>query len=72
MVFSSLLSKESVVGVDIGSSSIKIVQAEPTRQGVHISHVTICPTPSNSIKEGVVVNVKEVADAISLQCVQLE
>ncbi|MCL6520699.1 MAG: type IV pilus assembly protein PilM [Armatimonadetes bacterium] len=64
MIFSGLLSKEGVVGVDVGSSSIKIVYAEPTRQGAHISNVTICPTPLNSIREGVVTDVKEVAGAI--------
>jgi len=50
--------------VDIGSNSIKIVRAEPTKQGPRVSQVAICPTPPNSIKEGVVSNVSEVASAI--------
>ena len=64
MVFSRLLANESVVGVDIGSSSIKIVHAEPTRQGFTVSHVITCPTPPDSVKEGMVINVSEVAAAI--------
>lgn len=64
MVFSHLLARESPVGVDIGSSSIKIVRAEPTKQGPRVSQVAICPTPANSIKEGVVNDVAEVASAI--------
>jgi len=64
VVFPSLLAKESIVGVDIGSSNIKIVHAEPTKQGIHVSHVSICPTPPNSVREGIVTGVKEVASAI--------
>jgi len=64
VIFSQLLSKESVVGVDIGSSSIKLVCIEPTRHGPRISNIAVCPTPPNSVKEGVVVSVPEVADAI--------
>lgn len=63
-MFSHLLLHESVVGVDIGSSSIKIVHVEPTGQGAQTPHVAICPTPPNSVQEGVVVNVPEVAAAI--------
>jgi len=64
VVFSRLLANESVVGVDIGSSSIKIVHAEPSRQGFVISHATTCPTPPESVREGAVVDVPEVAAAI--------
>lgn len=64
VLFSHLLSKESVVGIDIGSSSIKVVCIEPTRQGPRISQVAICPTPHDSVKEGVVTNPAEVANAI--------
>ncbi len=64
MVLSQLLAHDSAVGVDIGSSSIKLVHAEPTKNGVRISHIAMCPTPPDSVKEGVVVNIPEVADAI--------
>ena len=64
MVLSHLIATESVIGVDIGSSSIKIMYAEPTKQGARIAKVAMCPTPPESIREGIVVNVPEVAGAI--------
>lgn len=64
MIFSRLLAKESPIGVDIGTNSIKIVQAEPSKHGITITHVAICPTPPDSIKEGVVVDIPAVAAAI--------
>lgn len=63
-MLSQLLAHESAVGVDIGSSSIKLVHAEPTKEGVRISHIAMCPTPPESVKEGVVVDVPGVAAAI--------
>jgi type IV pilus assembly protein PilM len=62
--FSHLLSKESVVGIDIGSNSIKVVCIEPTKQGPRISQVAVCPTPPQAVKEGVVTSTAEVANAI--------
>ena len=64
MVFSHLLAHEGTVGVDIGSSSIKIVSSEPTKHGARIASVAMCPTPSESVKEGIVVQIPEVAAAL--------
>lgn len=64
VVFSRLLANESTVGVDIGTSSIKIVHAEMTKQGLSVPHAIICPTPRDTVKEGVIVNVPEVAAAL--------
>ena len=64
MVFSRLLAHESTLGVDIGSSSIKIVSAEPTKYGARITSVAMCPTPPDSVKEGVVVQIPDVAAAL--------
>jgi type IV pilus assembly protein PilM len=64
VALSRLFANEALIGIDIGSSSIKIVHAEPTKQGTRISNVVICPTPPGSVKEGVVMNVPEVASAI--------
>ena len=63
-MFSRLLANDGMVGVDIGSSSIKVVRAEAADEGIRISHIAMCPTPPDSIAEGVVVNVPEVAAAI--------
>ena len=64
MVFSRLLADESVVGIDIGTSNIKIVHAEMHKQQLRIPQVAICPTPKDAVKEGIIVNVPEVAAAI--------
>jgi len=50
--------------VDVGSNSIKVVSAEPTKHGIKIDGVAMCPTPSDSVKEGVIVQIPEVASAI--------
>jgi len=64
VVFSHLLANDSVVGIDIGSSQIKVVYAEPCRKGSAITHVAMCPTPRDSVKEGVVIDIVEVGAAI--------
>lgn len=64
MVFSRLLTSESLVGVDIGSSTIKIVRAESSKQGTRISNIAMCPTPAGAVKEGVIVGIPDVAAAI--------
>ena len=64
MVFSRLLANDGTVGVDIGTSCIKIMHAEPSRQGFPITRVTTCPSPPDSVKEGIVVDVPAVASSI--------
>lgn len=64
MAFSQLFAKEGLLGVDIGSSNIKILCAEPSKHGPSVVHAAICPTPPESVKEGVVINVADVASAI--------
>ncbi len=64
VLFSHLLAKENVVGIDIGSNSIKVVCVEPTKQGPRISQIAVCPSPPNMIKEGVVTSVAEAANAV--------
>jgi type IV pilus assembly protein PilM len=61
---SHLLANDSVVGIDIGSSQMKIVYAEAAKGSSRISRIAICPTPPESVKEGVVVNIPEVAAAL--------
>jgi len=64
VVFSRLLANEGIVGVDIGTSSIKIAHAEASRQGFVVPHVTICPTPPDSVREGTVTDIPGVAGAV--------
>ncbi|MHB1000605.1 MAG: type IV pilus assembly protein PilM [Armatimonadota bacterium] len=64
MGFPRLLANESLIGIDIGSSNIKIVHAEMTKHGSRITHVVSCPTPLDAVKEGVIVSIPDVASAI--------
>ena len=63
-MFNLLFSKETTVGIDIGSSSIKAVEIEPTASGWTLMNAVAVPTPHESIKDGIVVNVLDVSRAI--------
>ena len=64
MVLNALFSKESALGIDIGSSCIKAVEIVPTPKGWELVNAAVTPCPKDAIKDGVVVNVPEVAQAI--------
>lgn len=64
MVLGSLFSKETTVGIDIGSSSIKAVEIEPNAHGWELVNAAVTPTPNESIKDGTIVNIPEVASAV--------
>ncbi|MCE5200637.1 type IV pilus assembly protein PilM [bacterium] len=63
-MLSSLFSKETTVGIDIGSSCIKAVEIEPTARGWELVNAAVAPTPADAIREGVIVNVAEVSQQI--------
>ncbi len=63
-MLSSLFGKESVLGVDIGSSSIKLVEVAPTAHGWEVAAAAVAPCPRDTIKDGVINNVHDVAAAI--------
>jgi type IV pilus assembly protein PilM len=52
------------VGLDIGSSSIKVVQVKETKKGVHLVNFGLEPIPSQSIVDGAIMNQGAVVDAI--------
>lgn len=60
----SLLGKETIVGIDIGSSSIAAVQIEPTPRGWELVNAAVMPTPPEAVKEGVVLNLVDVSGNI--------
>ncbi len=64
MVLNSLFSKETTVGLDIGSSCIKAVEIEPTASGWILTNAAVASTPHEAIKDGIVVNVLDVSQAI--------
>lgn len=63
-MLSSLFSRETTVGIDIGSNCIKAVEIEPTGSGWTLTNAAIVPTPQEAIKDGIVINVLDVAQEI--------
>lgn len=59
-----VFNKQSVVGLDLGSYMMKAVQVEPTRTGWRLLQIAQCPTPADAIRDGVIVQPQEVAEAI--------
>lgn len=54
----------NLVGVDIGSSSIKICQLKETRKGLVVQRLGVAPLPHRTIVDGQVVERKLVADTV--------
>src|SRR5262245_65179540 len=52
------------IGLDIGSSSIKVVQLKETGKGIHLVNFGIEPLPAQTIVDGAIMNQSAVVDAI--------
>lgn len=77
-LFASLFGKESLVGLDIGSAYLKAVQVEPATpprtpgadpaapaaRAFRVVRATQAPTPPEAVRDGVVVDVPAVAQAV--------
>lgn len=63
-MLSSFFGKETTVGIDIGSSCIKAVEIEPTSSGWTLVNAAVAPTPMEAVKDGNIVNVVEVSQAV--------
>jgi type IV pilus assembly protein PilM len=59
-----LFSKKSVVGIDLGHHTIKAVQLERHGQDWKVTKTISCPTPVDSIKDGVVIDQQSVTFAL--------
>ena len=59
-----LFRKKAYVGVDLGTQSIKVCQIEPSGNRWAVTKHGEAKTPSDSIKDGVVVDTMAVADAL--------
>ena len=62
------------IGLDIGSSAIKMVQLQETKNGIALYKAGSAPTPRESVKGGVIVDPLALAKAIQslLEALQLE
>ena len=69
-----LASMNTSIGLDIGSSSIKLVQLQETKAGISLCKAGSAPTPRDAVKAGVVVDALAVAKAVQslLEALQLE
>lgn len=58
------LRSKSVIGLDIGSSSVKAVEVVPRGDGFELLHLGVAPLPHDAIVEGAFLNASAIADAI--------
>jgi type IV pilus assembly protein PilM len=56
--------KKAVVGLDIGSSTVKAVELRPAGKGFKVSAFAVEPVPPDSIVDGAIIDGGAVADAI--------
>jgi type IV pilus assembly protein PilM len=58
------LGSKSILGLDIGSSSVKAVEVAPRGDGFDLLHLGVAPLPHDAIVEGAFLNASAIADAI--------
>ena len=54
-----------IVGLDIGSNSVKAVELKRTKRGYQLLHFGMLPLPSEAIVDGALMNSNAVVDAIT-------
>ncbi len=57
--------KKGLLGLDIGSSSVKAVELQQTKKGYQLKHFRILPLPPEAIVDGAIMNSSAVVDAVS-------
>ena len=55
---------KNLVGVDIGTSAIKVIQVKESGKGIHLLKYGVEPLPPQSIVDGHVMNSGAVVDAL--------
>jgi len=60
-----LTGKKEIVGLDVGSHTLKVVRISKDRGGVEVTHLATAPTPEGALENGLVVNREELTDAIT-------
>jgi type IV pilus assembly protein PilM len=59
------IGKQSIVGLDVGSSSIKAVELKRSRTGIEATHVGLEPLPSDIVVDSMIVDSGTVSTAIA-------
>ncbi len=57
-------SKKDIVGIDIGSSAVKIVRLRPSRGSFHLVNIGIMPLPSETIVDNTIMDASMVVSVI--------
>ena len=55
---------KNCIGLDIGSSAVKVVQVKQSKRGVQLVNFGIEPLPPQTIVDGSVMNARDPADAV--------
>lgn len=63
-VFASLFGKETLLGLDIGSSMLKAMQVEGQRGRFKVVRAVQQPTPPGAVRDGIVLDASAVGEAI--------
>lgn len=56
--------RKNALGLDIGSSSVKLVQLNESSKGIHLANFSMAPLPSEAIVDGALMNSPAVVDTI--------
>ena len=65
MGFSQLFGKEAYLGVDIGSSAVKVMEVERELSGWRVASAAVEPMPAGSCRDGVIINIDAATQAVS-------
>ena len=57
-------SKKNVIGLDIGSSCVKMIQLKETKKGLHLQNFAMVPLPHETVVDGSLMNYTAIVDAI--------
>jgi type IV pilus assembly protein PilM len=56
--------KKNALGLDIGSSSIKLVQLRETKKGIHLVNLSVATLPPEAIVDGALMNTSVIVETI--------
>lgn len=59
-----LFKSKKIIGIDIGSSSIKVAEAELSAKGITLNSFAMVPTPANSIQNAEILDIGLVSEAL--------
>jgi type IV pilus assembly protein PilM len=57
--------KKSLVGLDIGSNTVKAIELKPAGKGHRVAAISVQPVPPDSIVDGAIIDSGAVADAVA-------